>query len=121
MPIYDTDPLVRRAPSLQATADARRAARVGLPTALWQRLGLEAAGAHAAVHVQQGAVAVTLAADHDPSLAPTAVRVPAGHPATAALGAMFGELAVEAAPASAAAAPGAVSPKVASTGNRPAA
>jgi NADH-quinone oxidoreductase subunit G len=121
VPIYDADALVRRAPSLQATADARGAPRAGLPTALWQRLGLEAAGAHAAVHVQQGAVAVTLAADHDPSLAPTAVRVPAGHPATAALGAMFGEIAVEPAAAAAVPARGAVSPKVASTGNRPAA
>lgn len=121
VPIYDTDALVRRAPSLQATTDARRGARVGLPTALWQRLGLEAAGPGAAVHVQQGSAAVTLAADHDPSLAPNTVRVPAGHPATATLGAMFGEVAVEPAAARAEPAPGAASPKVASTGNRPAA
>ncbi len=91
VPIYGTDAIVRRAPALQATADAR-APRAGLPTALWQRLGL-AEGAE--VHVQQGSVSVRLPAYHDATLAPTAVRVAAGHPATAALGAMFGPLAVE--------------------------
>ena len=40
-PIYATDALVRRAPALQATADAR-APQVGVPTALWQQLGLQA-------------------------------------------------------------------------------
>ncbi|EWS55065.1 NADH dehydrogenase subunit G [Methylibium sp. T29] len=82
---------MRRAPSLQATADAR-APRAGLPTALWQRLGLVEGGQ---VHVQQGSASLRLAAYHDATLAPTAVRVPAGHAATAALGAMFGEIAVE--------------------------
>ena len=91
VPIYSGDPMVRRAPALQATADAR-APRAGLPTALWQRLGL-AEGAE--VHVQQGSASVRLPAYHDASLAPTAVRVPAGHAATAALGPMFGAIAVE--------------------------
>lgn len=91
VPIYAGDAIVRRAPSLQATADAR-APRAGLPTALWQRLGLVEGGQ---VHVQQGSASLRLAAYHDATLAPTAVRVPAGHAATAALGAMFGEIAVE--------------------------
>ncbi|WP_428423241.1 NADH-quinone oxidoreductase subunit NuoG [Methylibium sp.] len=91
VPIYATDAIARRAPSLQATTDARTP-RAGLPTAVWQRLGLSD-GAH--VHVQQGRASVRLGAYHDASLAPTAVRVPAGHAATAALGAMFGEIAVE--------------------------
>ncbi|WP_295646665.1 NADH-quinone oxidoreductase subunit NuoG [uncultured Methylibium sp.] len=91
VPIYGVDAIVRRAPSLQATADAR-APRAGLPTALWQRLGLTDG---AEVHVQQGSVSVRLPAYHDATLAPTAVRVAAGHPATAALGAMFGPIAVE--------------------------
>ncbi len=91
VPIYAGDAIVRRAPSLQATADAR-APRAGLPTALWQRLGLVEGGQ---VHVQQGSASLRLAAYHDATLAPTAVRVPGGHAATAALGAMFGEIAVE--------------------------
>jgi NADH-quinone oxidoreductase subunit G len=42
-----------------------------------------------------GSDAVTLPAHEDPTLAPTVVRVPAGHPDTAALGPMFGPLTVE--------------------------
>ena len=91
VPIYSADAVVRRAPSLQATADARPP-RAGLPTALWQQLGLADGQT---VVVQQGSATVLLPACHDASLAPTAVRVPAGHPATAALGAMFGPIAVE--------------------------
>ncbi|WP_428418268.1 NADH-quinone oxidoreductase subunit NuoG [Methylibium sp.] len=91
VPIYAGDAIVRRAPSLQATADAC-APRAGLPTALWQRLGLVAGGQ---VHVQQGSASLRIAAYHDATLAPTVVRLPAGHAATAALGAMFGEIAVE--------------------------
>ena len=91
VPIYSADAIVRRAPSLQATADARPP-RAGLPTALWQQLGLADGQT---VVVQQGNTTVLLPACHDASLAPTAVRVPAGHPATAALGAMFGPIAVE--------------------------
>ncbi|MBA3598558.1 MAG: NADH-quinone oxidoreductase subunit G [Methylibium sp.] len=91
VPIYSADAILRRSPPLQATADARPP-RAGLPSALWQHLGL-AEGA--AVHVQQGTASVKLAAYHDASLAPNCVRVPAGHPATAVLGPMFGAIAVE--------------------------
>jgi len=91
VPIYATDALVRRAPSLQRTADARRPV-VGLPTALWQQLRLKAGDR---VYVSQGAAGAVLPAEEEPGLAPDAVRVPAGHPDTAALGAMFGPLTVE--------------------------
>ncbi len=91
VPIYATDSLVRRATSLQLTADARAPA-VWLPSALWQQLGL-AGGAR--VTVRQGHASVVLPARLDATLAPTAVRVPAGHPDTAALGAMFGAVTVE--------------------------
>jgi NADH-quinone oxidoreductase subunit G len=91
VPIYATDSLVRRATSLQLTADAR-APMVSLPAALWDRLGL-ATGARVAVHQGQGRV--VLPARIDATLAPTAVRVPAGHPDTAALGPMFGPISVE--------------------------
>jgi NADH-quinone oxidoreductase subunit G len=91
VPIYATDPIVRRAPSLQATADARPPV-VGLPTATWQRLGL---GADAQVLVGQGEAAVVLPARHDPTLAEGTVRIAVGHPSTAGLGPMFGAIAVE--------------------------
>jgi NADH-quinone oxidoreductase subunit G len=91
VPIYCTDALVRRAAPLQATRDAR-APVVGLPSALWSQLGL-AAGAK--VRVTQGSAAAILPAEEAPSLAPTAVRIAAGHAHTASLGAMFGALSVE--------------------------
>jgi NADH-quinone oxidoreductase subunit G len=91
VPIYASDALVRSAPGLQATADAR-APVADLPTALWTRLGLEAG---AKVRASMGAASIVLPARLDASLAPSAVRIPAGHPATAALGPMFGALSVE--------------------------
>jgi NADH-quinone oxidoreductase subunit G len=91
VPIYSTDALVRRATSLQLTADAR-APQASLPTALWAQLGLSDGDK---VRISQGSASAILPARVDATLAPTAVRVPAGHPDTAALGAMFGALTVE--------------------------
>lgn len=91
VPIYATDSLVRRATSLQLTADARPPV-VSLPTALWLLLGLSEG---ALVKVSQGDASAVLPAHPDATLASTAVRVPAGHPATASLGAMFGAVTVE--------------------------
>jgi NADH-quinone oxidoreductase subunit G len=93
VPIYATDMLVRRSPPLQATADAA-APVASVPSALWRSLKL-APGAR--VLVAQGQGAVVLAAREDPTLADGTVRVPAGHPATVALGPMFGPLSIEAA------------------------
>ncbi|HEX3140638.1 MAG TPA: NADH-quinone oxidoreductase subunit NuoG, partial [Rhizobacter sp.] len=91
VPIYATDSLVRRATSLQLTADARPPV-ASLPEALWSQLGL-AEGA--SVRVSQGAAQAVLPARLDTTLAANTVRVPAGHPATAALGGMFGAITVE--------------------------
>jgi len=92
VPIYATDPIVRRAPSLQATADAA-APVVGVPSLLWRQLGL-ATGAK--VVVRQGAAAsATLPAREDASLAPNVLRIAAGHRSTATLGPMFGTVTVE--------------------------
>jgi NADH-quinone oxidoreductase subunit G len=91
VPVYTTDAIVRRATSLQLTADAR-APQAGLPTALWQSLRLQAGDK---VLLAQGGAALVLDAHEDATLAPDAVRVPAGHPATASLGAMFGAITVE--------------------------
>jgi NADH-quinone oxidoreductase subunit G len=91
VPIYAADPLARRSGPLQATADARPPV-VGLPPALWSKLGL-AAGAR--VRIAQGAAQAVLPARLEPTLATGTVHVSAGHPLTAGLGAMFGALTVE--------------------------
>jgi NADH-quinone oxidoreductase subunit G len=91
VPIYATDLLVRRATSLQLTADAR-APLASLPAAVWQQLGL-ADGDE--VVVAQGEGAVVMKARLDATLAADAIRVPAGHPDTAGLGPMFGAISVE--------------------------
>lgn len=91
VPIYSADALVRRATSLQLTADARPpVASVG--SAQWSQLGLKDGDT---VRLSQGSAAITLPARLDESLAAHTVRVPAGHALTAALGAMFGPLSIE--------------------------
>jgi NADH-quinone oxidoreductase subunit G len=92
VPIYATDAIVRRAPALQHTVDGRPPV-VSLAPSLWADLGLVDDGT-ASVRVTQGSGSVVLPARIDATLAPTAVRVPAGHAATAMLGAMFGAIGV---------------------------
>jgi NADH-quinone oxidoreductase subunit G len=91
VPIYATDSLVRRATSLQLTADAR-APFASLPQQLWSQLGLNAGDK---VRVSQGSAQAVLPARVDTTLAANVLRVPAGHADTAALGAMFGAITVE--------------------------
>ncbi|AKM31869.1 NADH-quinone oxidoreductase subunit G [Pandoraea faecigallinarum] len=92
VPIYAADALVRRAPSLQLTNDAKAALRATLPAALFDSLGLAKGDA---VRVRQGDAVVTLPAVRSETLPANVVRVPAATPASAALGAMFGEISVE--------------------------
>jgi NADH-quinone oxidoreductase subunit G len=92
VPIYHADALVRRAPSLHLTAAARDANVAGLPTALFDKLGLKDGEA---VRIKQGNLSVTLPAVRDANLAESVVRVSAGTMAGAALGGLFGELVVE--------------------------
>ena len=89
VPIHATDAIVRRAPSLQLTADARQPV-VGVPTPLWHALRLTDK-----VLVHDGSQSVILPAREDASVAEGAVRIAAGHPSTAALGAMFGTVTLE--------------------------
>jgi NADH-quinone oxidoreductase subunit G len=90
VPLYSTDSLVRRATSLQLTADAREPV-VGISPALWQQLGLQAGDR---VRLAQAEGTAVLVAREDKTLAADAVRVAAGHAATAGLGAMFGAITV---------------------------
>ncbi len=91
VPIYSADPLVRRASSLQQTHDAAPP-RAFMNAATIARLGL-AAGAPVRVRQESGTAVLELA--RDDGLADGCVRIAAAHPATAALGAMFGEIRVE--------------------------
>jgi NADH-quinone oxidoreductase subunit G len=92
VPIYATDILVRNSSSLQLTQDARQAAMASLPKALWEQLDLSP-GAQVRI-TQAGGGAVQMPARLDAGLAANVVRVPAGLPETAALGAGFGTLTV---------------------------
>ena len=91
VPIYATDAIVRRATSLQLTADARPPC-VGIAPALWSRLGLLQG---AQVRVTQGSASTVLPARLDPSLAADAVRISSSHPGTMMLGASHGQVQVE--------------------------
>jgi NADH-quinone oxidoreductase subunit G len=91
VPIYFTDAIVRRAVSLQQTADAA-APLAWLSSALSTQLGV-AAGDKVKVSQGQGSAVLTAAIDN--KLPAGVVRVAAGHNSTAALGAMFGAIAVE--------------------------
>jgi len=108
VPIYASDALVRRAPALQQTADARPP-QVGVNAALWAELGLQPGDR---VRVRQGNAAVVLPARVEPTLAWGCARVPAGHADTVGLGSMTGNVVLErvpgVAPVAAAAAAGAL-------------
>ena len=85
VPIYFADPLVRRAPSLQKTKDARPP-RAWMNSKLLAKLGA-AAGQPVLVNGS-----VKLMAALDDRLPDECVRIAAGHPTTAAVGPMFGML-----------------------------
>jgi NADH-quinone oxidoreductase subunit G len=92
VPIYFADALVRRAPSLQRTRDARPP-RASMNSRLMQQLGVTAGQS---VLIRQGAGQARLAAALDERLPDGCVRVPAAHASTADLGALFGALTLEA-------------------------
>lgn len=91
LPIYFTDALSRRSEPLQRTADAN-APLVTLSKAVAEQIGVQSGDL---VRVSQGSGSAVLAATVDARLPSNAVRVAAGHPAVATLGAMFGSINVE--------------------------
>ena len=95
VPIYFADPLARRSAPLQKTRDARMP-RAWMNGKLLQTLGVAPGNS---VLVKQGHGQVTLAAAQDDKLPDDCVRVAAGHPSTAGLGAMFGAVTLECVPA----------------------
>ncbi len=91
VPVYFTDALARRSEPLQRTADAN-APLVTLSKAVAESIGVNAGDK---VKVSQGNGSAILVANVDKTLPSNAVRVAAGHPAVASLGAMFGSIQVE--------------------------
>ncbi|MFN4147918.1 MAG: molybdopterin-dependent oxidoreductase, partial [Rhodocyclaceae bacterium] len=91
VPIHFADPLVRRAPSLQATHDAA-APTARMNAATLAKLGLTAG---TRVKVGAGATAVELLAELDAGLPDDCVRIAAAHASTVAVGPMFGNLNLE--------------------------
>ena len=89
--IYAGDQIVRRAPALQLTRDAKRSNQVGLGQDLFSDLGLKEGDA---VRVTQGAQSVDLPVTLEANLAQGAVRISAGTMASAQLGSMFGPVTV---------------------------
>ena len=85
VPIYFADPLVRRSPPLQKTRDARPP-RAWMNSRLLAKLGV-AAGQPVLVNGN-----VKLMAALDDRLPEECVRIAAGHPASAAIGPMFGAI-----------------------------
>ena len=91
VPIYQADPIVRRAESLQRTRDAAEPV-AWMPAHLMDKLGI---GPGQSVRLKQGEGEAHLAAAQDDKLPANCVRVASAHPLTAALGGMFGEITVE--------------------------
>ena len=90
VPVYFSDPIVRRAESLQMTRDARPP-QARMRASVAQKLGVS--GGDRVRVKQAGEVALDVIIDD--RLPEGVVRIAAAHPTTAALGAMFGELSVE--------------------------
>jgi len=91
VPIYQTDPIVRRAESLQATHDAALP-KAWMATSMLENLGVIAGDQ---VKVTQGDEFIRLEVAHDEKLPDNCVRIAGAHPKTVALGALFGEILVE--------------------------
>jgi len=91
VPIYSADPLVRRAPSLQATADAKPP-KARLHRTLLDKLGIEEG---AQIKIRQGRGEAVLATQVDAAVPPGVVRVAAAHPSTCGLDGLSGPVTVE--------------------------
>jgi NADH-quinone oxidoreductase subunit G len=95
VPIYAADAIARRSPPLQRTHDAAPPV-AWMNRALFEKLGLKDGDA---VRVRQGGGEAVLAAGIDDKLPADCLRIAAGRPETAALGAMSGAITAERVPA----------------------
>ena len=90
VPIYFTDPLVRRAVSLQATTDAK-APKARVNRTLLDQLGIDEG---AQIKVRQRGGEAVLATQVDPGVPPGVVRIAAAHPSTCGLAGLSGPVEV---------------------------
>jgi NADH-quinone oxidoreductase subunit G len=91
VPIYFADAIVRRATALQKTRDAL-APHAAIHSSELNKLGVKSGDT---VKVSQGGASVRLRVHEDDRVPIHTVRISAGHPATAGLGAMFGVITIE--------------------------
>ncbi|MGZ5148323.1 MAG: molybdopterin-dependent oxidoreductase, partial [Burkholderiales bacterium] len=91
VPIYSSDPLVRRSPPLQKTRDAEPPAAFVSPV-LYERLGLRAGDF---LRVRSEGAEIVVPVEVDSRLPHGCIRLAAARPETAALGAMFGTVTAE--------------------------
>ena len=94
VPIYSSDAIVRRAPSLHLTIDSKNALKAGLSKELFHQLNLKDGDL---IKVTQGNQSVVMPAILQNGLASSAVRISSGTPISAMLGDAFGSLVVESA------------------------
>ncbi len=91
IPIYFADPLVRRAESLQATADSKPP-KARLCQTFLDQLGIEEG---AQIKIRQGRGEAVLATQLDAGVPPGVVRIAAAHPSTCGLEGLSGPIVVE--------------------------
>ena len=89
--IYSSDAIVRRAPALQRTRDAKDATMVGVGETLWTQLGLQAGDR---VALTQGGHTMEASVLLQPDLADGVVRVATATELSSHLASMFGEVAL---------------------------
>jgi len=91
VPIHFADPLARRAPSLQQSADGRPP-RARMNALTLQRIGVAEGGT---VKVRQGRGEAVLTAQIDAAVPSGVVHIAAAHPSTCGLDGLFGAITVE--------------------------
>jgi NADH-quinone oxidoreductase subunit G len=87
--IYSSDAIVRRAPALQRTRDAKDASMVGVGEALWEQLGLQTGDR---VVLSQGGHTVETGVMLQPGLVDGVVRIATATELSGHLASMFGEV-----------------------------
>jgi NADH-quinone oxidoreductase subunit G len=91
VPLYFSDPLVRRSPPLQQTSDARAPA-ARMHASVLERVGVAEGGQ---VRIRQGRGEAVVKAVVDPAVPPGVVRLGAAHPSTCGLDGLSGPVTVE--------------------------
>ncbi len=92
VPIYFSDAIVRRAPSLHLTTDSKNALKIGIPAGLFSQMQLKEGDP---IKITQGQAQVVMPATLQKGLAEGVVRIATATPASANLGDAFGQIVVE--------------------------